>query len=184
MTTAPSTASLSVSPTSVAEGAGATTVTVTATLAGSTTFNTDKTVAVKVGKNGDTAVSGTDYTGVSDFDITITGGQSSGQQTFTLTPEQDSLDEGNEKLTVHATAAGLTISDAEVTVTDDDPPPTVTVGNATATEGDKAEFTVTLGAVSGRDVTVEWTTGDDSTRGRESRQPQTLTTPRRPPLRR
>ena len=163
--TASTAAALSVSPSSVAEGAAATTVTVTATLAGSVTFNADTTVAVKVGKAGDTAISGTDYTGVSGFSITITAGQSSGQGTFSLAPRQDTLDEDNEKLTVHATATGLTISDAEVTITDDDTLPELTIADASVAEGGKAEFTVTLDAVSGRDVTVQWTTGDDGAQG-------------------
>ncbi len=163
--TAPTTATLSVSPSIVAEGAAATTVTVTATLAGSVTFNADTAVTVKVGEDGDTAVSSTDYAGVSDFSITITAGQSSGQGTFSLAPMQDTLDEDDEKLTVHATATGLTIADAEVTITDDDALPTVTIADASVAEGEKAEFTVTLGAVSGRDVTVQWTTGDDGAEG-------------------
>ena len=163
--TAPTTAALSVNPSSVAEGAAATTVTVTATLAGSVTFNADTTVTVKVGEDGDTAVSITDYAGVSDFSITITAGQSSGQGTFTLTPTQDALDEDDEKLTVHATAEGLTIADAEVTITDDDAEPELTIADASVAEGGKAEFTVMLGAVSGRDVTVQWTTGDDGAEG-------------------
>ena len=66
---------------------------------------------------------------------------------------------------MHATAPNLTISDAEVTITDDDAEPTVTIADASVAEGGKAEFTVTLDAVSGRDVTVQWTTGDDGTEG-------------------
>ena len=163
--TAPTTAALSVSPSSVAEGAAATTVTVTATLAGSVTFTADTTVAVTVGKDGDTAVSDTDYTGVSGFSITITAGELSGEKTFSLAPRQDTLDEDDEKLTVHATATDLTIADAEVTITDDDALPELTIADASVAEGGKAEFTVTLDVVSGRDVTVQWTTGDDGAEG-------------------
>ena len=143
----------------------ATTVTVTATLAGSVTFNADTTVTVKVGKDGDAAVSGTDYTAVSDVTLTITAGQKSGQGTFSLAPRQDTLDEDDEKLTVHATASGLTIADAEVTITDDDAEPELTIADASVAEGGKAQFAVTLDAASGRDVTVQWTTGDDGTDG-------------------
>ena len=39
-------------------------------------------------------------------------------------------------------------------------PPTVTVADATATEGDAVEFVVTLSAVSGRDVMVEYATSE------------------------
>ena len=163
--TAPATAALSVSPSSVGEDDGATTVTVTATLAGSVTLTADTTVRVTIGKDGDSAVSDTDYTGVSAFDLTITAGQSSGQQTFTLTPTNDTLDEDDETLTVHATANGLTIADAAVTITDADALPELTIANASVAEGEKAMFTVTLTPVSGRDVTVQWTTGDDGTDG-------------------
>ena len=162
---APSKAALSVSPTSVGEGAEATTVTVTVTLDGSTTFAADTTVSVKVGKDSDAAVSGTDYTGVEGFDVTVSAGESSGQGTFSLAPMQDSLDEDDEKLTVHATATGLTVSDVEVTITDDDDPPELTIADASVTEGDKAQFKVTLTPVSGRDVSVQWTTGDDGAEG-------------------
>ena len=180
--TAPTTAALSVSPSSVAEGAAATTVTVTATLAGSVTFNADTTVTVKVGKDGDAAESGTDYTAVSDVTLTITAGESSGKQTFSLAPRQDTLDEDDEKLTVHATANGLTIADAEVTITDDDALPTVTIADAKAVpEGDDPStatnmtFAVTLSAASGRDVSVDYTLGGTATAGR------TTPTPRRRP---
>ena len=158
---APTTGSLSVNPISVDEDAGATTVTVTATLVGSVTLTADTTVRVIVGKDGDTAVSDTDYTGVSAFDLTISAGETSGEQTFTLTPTNDALDEDDEKLTVHATAGGLTIADAEVTITDANSLPELTIGGASVVEGGKAAFTVTLTPASGREVTVQWTTGDD-----------------------
>ena len=179
---APTTATLSVSPSSVAEGAGATTVTVTAELTGSTTFNTDTTVTVKVGKDGDAAESDTDYTGVNEFDITITAGKLSGEKTFTLTPTNDDLDEANEKLTVHATATGLVISDAKLKITDDDATPTVTVANPTAVaEGNDPEtatnmtFIVTLSAASGHDVSVEYTLGGTATAGEDYTDPETKT---------
>ncbi len=140
-------------------------MTVTATLGGTTTFATDKTVSVTVGRDGDAAVSGTDYTKVDAFEITIAAGRSSGSKTFTLTPTADALDEADETLTVHATAAGLTISDASVAISDDDATPELTIGDASVAEGGTAEFTVTLSAVSGRDVTVQWTTGDDPAEG-------------------
>ncbi len=161
----PTTAALSVSPSSVGEGAGATTVTVTATLGGPATFTANKTVIVSVGKSGDDAVSGTDYTAVGNFDITISAGARSGNRTFTLTPTQDTLDETNEALTVHATSPGLTVSDASVTITDDDTTPTVRIGDTSVAEGGKAEFAITLSAVSGQDVTVKWTTGEDGSQG-------------------
>ena len=74
----------------------------------------------------------------------------------------DDLDEDNETFTLelvdleNVTAGAQTKS--TITITDDDPTPTVTVADAAATEGDKVEFTVTLSAVSGRDVEVGYAT--------------------------
>ena len=84
----------------------------------------------------------------------------------------DTLDEDDETLTVEAydlqNATGSAADrEATITIVDDDPTPTVTVADAAATEGDKVEFVVTLSAVSGRDVDVDYATsvatGDDAT---------------------
>ena len=60
---------------------------VTATLGGSATLLTATEVTVSVG--GGSATSGTDYTAVSDFTVTIPKETASGTGTFTLTPTQD-----------------------------------------------------------------------------------------------
>ena len=71
----------------------------------------------------------------------------------------DTLDEPDETFTVeiygfeNATAGAKTRS--TITIEDDDDPPTVSVADAAATEGDPVEFAVTLSAVSGRTVTVD-----------------------------
>ena len=91
---------LSLSPSSVAEDAGATTVTVTATLSNSSRFADDRTVTVSVGSGGDTAVSGTDYAAVRDFDISIGALRRSGTATFTLTPADNGIDEADKSITV------------------------------------------------------------------------------------
>ena len=67
--TAPGSITLTVSPTSVGEDDFGTTVTVTATLGGSATRLSATEVVVSVG--GGTATSGTDYTAVSNFTVTI-----------------------------------------------------------------------------------------------------------------
>ena len=97
------TINLSASPAQVGEGAGATQVTVTASVAGGGTVSVATPVTVKVGlsgQNGDTAVSGTDYATVPNFTVTIPAGQSSGTGTFTLTPTDDSTIEATETITV------------------------------------------------------------------------------------
>ena len=114
---------LSVSPSSVGEGAPGTTVTVTAALSTGKTSTEDRTVTVSIG--GGTATSGTDYAAVSDFDIAITTGATSGTGTFTLTPIQDTAVEGNETIDVAGGAGNLTVNGTRLTLTDDDSAPAV-----------------------------------------------------------
>ena len=94
--------------TSVAEDAAAgTVVTVTGTLDGAA--RTEATsVTVSIGAATDTATEGTDYTTVDDLTLTISAEQTSGTATFTLTPDNDTLGEGDEKISVTGTttAAG------------------------------------------------------------------------------
>ena len=111
---------LTLNPPSVAEGAGDTEVVVTATLdAGARPEATE--VTVSVGDMGDSATSGTDYDAVNNFTVTISSGQTSGTGTFTLTPMDDNVAEGEETLTVSGSADGLTGDTAALTLTDDDP---------------------------------------------------------------
>ena len=144
-----SAAALSVNTASVAENAGATEVTVTATLAGTTRFATERKIRVTVGQAGDAAVSGTDYQPVAAFDVTIAPDQASGSASFTLTPTDDKLDEDDEALTLSGVLSGVTVGDAAVTVTDDDAAPggvTLSVDVATVAEDAVTAATVTVTA--------------------------------------
>ncbi len=134
---------LTLNPSSVGEGASGTSVTVTAAFSNSSTYAADQTVTVSVGGSG-TATSGTDYAAVTDFDVTISKGQTSGTATFTLTPTQDTLVEGNETIGVAGTVTGLTVNGADLTLADDDAVPAVTIADASANEGDSITFTVRL----------------------------------------
>ena len=107
---------LSVSPASVAEGA-ARTVTVTAAFSPANTFTADKTVTVSVGGTG-TATSGVDYASVSDFDITISAGQTRGTGTFVLTPTADGTAEGTETIGISGSATDLTVGATSLGLTD------------------------------------------------------------------
>ena len=142
---APSGITLSVSPATVGEGAGETEITVTATVNGSTRYVDAKTVTVSVG--GGTAISGTDYDAVANFDITIAAGEASKSGTFDLTPTDDVLDEANETINVTGTSGSLTITPATITITDNDDAPsgiTLSVSPATVGEGaGETEITVT-----------------------------------------
>ena len=152
--TAPASITLTVSPTSVGEDDGATTVTVTATLGGSATRPGATDVVVSVG--GGTATSGTDYAAVSDFTVTIPQETASGTGTFTLTPTNDAIAEGDETIDVTGTADGFTVTKAEVTLTDDETAPasiTLTVSPTSVGEDDGAT-TVTVTATLGGSATL------------------------------
>jgi hypothetical protein len=94
------------------EDDSATEVTVTATLGGSVTLSSATEVTVSVG--GGSATSGTDYTAVENFKLTIAATESSGTGTgtFMLTPTQDSISEGDETIDVTGTAGGFTVTKA------------------------------------------------------------------------
>ena len=117
-----------------------------------------------VDRTGDTA-SGTDWSALysSPPFHTIFAGTMSRSRFAGVVIQNDTLDEDDETLTVEAYSlenAEGSAADREATITieDDDPTPTVTVADAAATEGDKVEFVVTLSAVSGRDVDVDYAT--------------------------
>ena len=117
--TASTSVSLSLDPGSVSEDAGSVSVEVTAALDGAASSQ-PTTVNVTVGHNGDSAESGTDYTSVAGFAVTIAAGQTTGTATFSLAPEDDQVAEGAEEITVHGTASGLSVEDATLTLNDDD----------------------------------------------------------------
>ena len=149
---------LTVDDSSVGESDEATTITVTATLDGTSRFAADRTVTVSVAGSG--AASAVDFAAVSDFDIEIAAGAASGTGSFTLTPTADALDETNETVTVSGASGSLTVSSATITLTDDDAIPSLSVDSPSVTEGDSGStnltFTATLSAASGKEVTVDW----------------------------
>lgn len=90
-----------------------------------------------------------------------------GSQTASITVPVlgDLLDEPDETFTVQLTRAGnAVLADAVATgsVLDDDEPPTLTVGDATVTEGDEgtaeALFPLTLSLESGREIRLDYAT--------------------------
>ena len=117
---------LSVSPVEVGESASAQSVAVTVAFPeGSAVLASDTIVSVSVGAEGDSAASGTDYAAVDDFSVTIAAGRRSGSGKFVLAGTDDDVaGEGAESLTVSGAAAGFTIPDASVSITDGDAVPT------------------------------------------------------------
>ena len=142
---APTAVTLSLNPTAVGESAAATAVTVTASLNNSP-LPTATTVTVS--RTGGTATSGTDYTAINAFTVTIQDGQTSGTATLSFDPTGDGLYEGNETVILTGSATGLTAGTATLTITDDDPAPTaVTLSlNPTAVGESAAATAVTVTA--------------------------------------
>ena len=137
------------------EGDGQITFTVRLNVASSLAVTVDWATA------DDTATQGADYaetTGTLTFDALET------EQTITVPLLDDALDENDETFTVALTnAANATLDDAEATgtIADNDDTPALTIADAEAAEGDgEITFTVTLGAASSLEVTVDWTTAD------------------------
>ena len=142
---------LTVSPTSVEEDEDGTTITVTGALDGAPgTSDTAVTVMVSAG----TASAG-DFAAVADFTLTIAAGQTSGTASFTLTPVDDAIDEGDETVRVAGAAPGLEVTPATVTIEDDDMHGiAVSTEALTVPEGDSRTYTVVLRSQPSGPVTV------------------------------
>ena len=155
---APGGITLTVSPASISEGAAAVEVTVTATVDGGTTFAGEKVVTVSVGEAADSAKPGTDYAAVNSFTISVAAGASSATGTFDLDPTDDALDEASESVLISGTVNGATVTSSQVTITDNDDPPVLSVSAPGVDEGNSGSaslaFQITLSEASGQQVTV------------------------------
>ena len=139
---------LALSPKSVMESASATTMTVMARTQGGTTYSTDKAITVVVGADTDSATEGTDYAAVNDFTITLSAGSARATGTFSLTPVDDNVYEGNETVSVSGTSDSLTISSSDLTLREDDTKPPISLKLSTVTvreNGPAVNVTVTAG---------------------------------------
>ena len=173
---APSGITLRASPSSLGEDDSATSITVTATLNGSTL---PSDTVVTIGTLAGTATKDTDYSATSLASITIPANSTSGTGDITITPTDDSVVEGDETISIPGTTTvSLTVSSASVTLTDDDKSTTTTGDKDTAelsisgpstnvAEGSNAVFTVTLSKAVAADVTVSWSAplGTDAAEG-------------------
>ena len=153
----PSGVTLNVMPTSLAEDGGAQTVTVTATVNGSTRYGSVRSVTVSQAGSGNAAA--VDYMVSAPTAISLAAGAASGTMTFVVTPTDDSTDEFDEVITVSGSGAGITaVTEASVALTDDDDT-TVSISAsaaAVAENGGTADVTLTLSRalVAGETVTV------------------------------
>ena len=149
-------ATLVLTPASISENAGVSTV--TATLDRTTSAATTITVsaaAVAPAVSGDFALSSTRT-------LTIAAGATTSTGTVTITASGNNLDAPDKSVTVSGTATGEVgnPSDVTLTIADDDATPTLSIDAPSMTEGDSGTatltFTVSLSAASGRQVTVAY----------------------------
>ncbi|MEZ6123004.1 MAG: Calx-beta domain-containing protein [Planctomycetaceae bacterium] len=149
------------------------TVTVTATL----DFASSVDVSIELVVAGTATGTGVDYTDPVTLQIDISAGSLSGTVTYSVI--DDALDETDETVTFSV----LSSVNAEVyspqlvttTIIDNDPAPTVSVTTAaTVTEGATATFTISLDAVSSRDVTLTLATGGTAANGSDYTDPASL----------
>ena len=158
---------LSVNPSSVSEGAGTTSVTVTGTLNG---LPRDTETEVNVSVAGVTATAeGTDFATVDAFTLTIPANSKSGTATFDLTPTDDSIQEVAETISVSGeNDDGLTVSAATLNITDNDAPQYTLSANPTAIDEDDGTTTVTAstgGTTFLEDQTIALSFGGSATKG-------------------
>jgi hypothetical protein len=154
---------ISIADGSVTEGdAGTASLTFTATLDAAS----GKTVTVDFASADGSAAAPADYSATSGT-LTFAPGDTS--KTVTVPVKGDTLDEPDETIGVHlsnATSATIARADAVGTIRDDDAAPALSVAGGSVTEGDTGSrpltFTVQLSAASGRSVTVDYHTTDDT----------------------
>ena len=175
---APSGITLSVNPSSLGEDDVATSITVTATLNGST-LPSDTVVTIG-------ALSGTastaDYAVTTSLaSITIPANSTSATGDMTITPVDDAVVEGDETIIIPGTTTveDLSVSSATITLKDHNGTTTenpndedtaelsITGPTSNVAEGSDATFTVTLSAAVSKEVTVAWSAplGTDAAEG-------------------
>ena len=144
------TLSIAVDPASIAEAAGTSTVTVTAS---GSTFTTDQTIGLTLGG---TATQTTDYT-LSSTSLTLTAGETS--VTATVSAVQDTIDEPDETVIVSASNGATAIGSATVTITDDDDAPALSVAVDQASIAEAAGTSTVTVTASGSTFTTDQTIG-------------------------
>lgn len=121
-------------------------------------------VSMNYSTSNGSARSGDDYISKSGT-LTIPSGLTSG--TITINLINDNIDENSETFNVNLSnpSANASIQDNQGrgTILDNDSPPSISVSNASADEGDGTiSFNVTLSSASGKDIDVDYSTSDGS----------------------
>lgn len=151
---------LRVAPATYTVGESAGTVTITLTMSPTKPTSTSVTATMTTGTAGS-----------SDFNTTtqnLTFPANAPSMNFTIPITSDTLDEADETFTLTISAAAVTVAapTATVTITDDDNPPTISINDTTITEGNSGtqnlNFTVTLSALSGKTITVQYSTAGNT----------------------
>ena len=145
-------------PDTVNESGAGNSSTVTATLSGPSSAEVILTVAATAGANAEAG----DFTLSSAKTLTIASGSTASAGTVTVAAVDDTKDAPDKSVTVTATVSGTSgvaaPSSVTLTITDDDDAPSLSIDSPRVDEGDSGtvslEFTVSLGAASGRQVTV------------------------------
>ncbi len=154
---------VSLDKTTLAETAGQK-ATVTLSTGTGSTFETGQTILVEL--EGTASPGGVDYTASgSPLTTTLPAGDrnSASSVAWQFEVEADELDEDNETILVTVKHDATRIGSVRtITITDNDPTPALSVADVSETEGDNLVFTVTLSAESGREVTVNYATANDT----------------------
>ena len=155
--------SLSINDVTVTEVVGGVDAVFTVTLSNPASTAVTVSYATSNGSGTGAATAGSDYTAISATTLTIGANTLTG--TITVRVLDDLVDEPSETFTVTLSSpSGATVADDEGigTIIDNDGSPSLSIGDVTVGEGAEAEFTVTLSAVSGLAVMVDFTTSDVS----------------------
>ena len=124
-----------------------------------------QTIKVDYDTSSGTARESADFTATGD---TLTFAPGETRATISVQLTDDALNEPAETFTMALDSPVGAVIDAGTatgTITDNDDEPTVSVEDATGTEGADADFVVELSAASGRDVTVGYATSDGTAVG-------------------
>ena len=105
------------------------------------------------------AVAG-DFTLSTATTLTFAANVTTSTGSVTITSVNDTTDAPDKEVTVSATVTGgnmaMLSSSETLTITDDDPPPRLSISSPSAVEGTALTFTVRLNAASGKEVTVAY----------------------------